>query len=152
MTRVNSRWITHHATPRHVQEPYLHHFTPGVHYEAVRYDLSDVAERTRLLIKEAQRDPSRLERMAAAAMERGVEVFHFLAQADCMAWAMMRAKEASPWEVQPPDAAGDSGNGTEKGWHVLKMPHGRRLDNPYFRLFEDSVRSVLAANFEVVNG
>jgi hypothetical protein len=63
-----------------LQESFMHHFTPGVHYESVRYDLSDVAERTRQLIEEGKRDSSRLEAMAAAAMERAVQVLHFLAQ------------------------------------------------------------------------
>jgi hypothetical protein len=33
------------------QESFMHHFTPGVHYEAVRYDLADLPMRTLALLQ-----------------------------------------------------------------------------------------------------
>jgi hypothetical protein len=36
----------------------------------------------------------------------------------------------------------------EEGWHVLKFAHDRYIEATYLRHFGDSLRSVLAANFE----
>jgi hypothetical protein len=60
------------STSAPLQEHYAHHFLPGVHYEAVRYDLADTPERTRLLVQEATSGnaSARLAQMVAAAVSQ----------------------------------------------------------------------------------
>jgi hypothetical protein len=100
-----------------MQDAFMHHFTSGVHYELVQYDLSDLATRTKALLEEAQANPQRLERMAAAAMEVAINRFHKGAILNTLAWSMMRAKKACNWEVKPPHE--------EAGWvpHVAFREH-----------------------------
>jgi hypothetical protein len=94
----------------------MHHFTPGVHYEAVRYDLSDLPSRTYQLIQEAKKDPSRLERMAVQAVVEGLKYFNELAVIDSVAWILGRVKEVSPWEVRAPE--------DERGWGLFRFRRG----------------------------
>jgi hypothetical protein len=90
----------------------MHFFKSGVHYELVRYDLSDFATRTRELIEEAKNDPSRLEIMAADALKIAWDRFNILSMLDILAWSMMRAKETANWEVRAP--------AEEEGWQHYK--------------------------------
>jgi hypothetical protein len=118
------------------QESFMHHFTPGVHYESVRYDLSDLPSRTYQLIQEAKSDPSRLERMGAAALEQALRYMSQESLIESVAWVLGRIKEANPWEVRHPDE--------EQGWVLHRFPESWLNWQPWPVGVADSLRSAFS--------
>jgi hypothetical protein len=114
-------------------------FHPGVHFEPIRHDLADLADRTRQLIEEAGIDPSRLERMATAAMEQAVEVLSALSQVDSAAWALARAAEASTTSIAAPE--------TEVGWEALKLPPTFKMTAPFMEHHKRRVIEAMPHHF-----
>jgi hypothetical protein len=110
----------------------MHHFKLGVHYESVRYDLSDLPSRTYQLIQEAKSDASRLERMGAAALEQALRYVSQEALIDSVAWVLGRIKEANPWEVRHPDE--------EQGWVLHRFPGSWSAVHPWPSGVEDKLR------------
>jgi hypothetical protein len=111
----------------------MHHFVPGVHYESVRYDLSDLPSRTYQLIQEAKKDPSRLERMGATAMLSAVNYTHVLALTKSVAWVLGRVKDVSPWEVRAPEE--------ESGWILHKFPEGWEVKARHSPSFKSALKA-----------
>jgi hypothetical protein len=71
-------------------------FQPGLHYEAVRYDLSDLVKRGLMLLgrfngsSNATQGSTQMQQMVAAAASKALETFNFLGQLDVIAYAAQK--------------------------------------------------------------
>ncbi|KAF8070958.1 hypothetical protein HT031_001039 [Scenedesmus sp. PABB004] len=96
-------------------------FKEGVHFESCKYDLSDVVERTRELLKQfgGADGRKRMARMAASAGEQALRTFSLLGQLDALAYALLKVKAAMPWAVREPPL-----HGADR-WQVVVLQRGR---------------------------
>ncbi|GFH31141.1 uncharacterized protein HaLaN_30123, partial [Haematococcus lacustris] len=96
-------------------DPYL---KPGIHYEPVQHDLRDFVSRTHDLVREAERDSHRLQRMAEAARDLVATQANGIAQLDTFMASVLAVKRICAWEVQAPS----SSKGGSHKWEVLQLP------------------------------
>ncbi|KAJ9530077.1 hypothetical protein QJQ45_023356 [Haematococcus lacustris] len=96
-------------------DPYL---KPGIHYEPVQHDLRDFVGRTQDLVREAERDSHRLQRMAEAARDLVATQANGIAQLDTFMASVLAVKRICAWEVQAPS----SSKGGSHKWEVLQLP------------------------------
>jgi hypothetical protein len=74
-------------------------FKPGVHYEPVRYDLSDLVKRGQDLLSRFNGSGSKtqgmtpLQQMTAAAASKALETFNFVGQLDTVAYTAQKVRE-----------------------------------------------------------
>jgi hypothetical protein len=118
------------------QESFMPHFVPGVHYESVPGDLPGLMQRAQQLLQ----DPSRLERMGAAALLAAVQHINALALVESVAWVLGRVKEVSPWEVRAPE--------DERGWGLVRLGLRHEFAIPLPQAMTERVRQELADQFE----
>jgi hypothetical protein len=73
-------------------------FKPGVHYEPVRYDLTNLVARGQELLAKfngsgtATNSSAAMQRMAAAAASKALETFSLLGQLDVLAYAAQKVR------------------------------------------------------------
>ncbi|WIA35946.1 hypothetical protein OEZ86_004325 [Tetradesmus obliquus] len=144
-------------------------FQAGVHYEPVRYDLNDLVTRGQALIAKFSNDSEgkiQMQRMAAAAGSKALEVFNLIGQLDALAYAVQKVKSSCSWQVQKPPLhfLNTSASGTvvqaatpDGQWEVLKLE--RRSDGsnwwspslkaPWAHNVRQSIVAQLAENFRM---
>jgi hypothetical protein len=73
-------------------------FVSGVHFEPGRYDLGDLLQRGQDLLtkfKSGRQGQADMQRMAAAAGSKAVEVFNLLGQLDALTYAILQVGTAA---------------------------------------------------------
>ncbi|KAL6748898.1 hypothetical protein V8C86DRAFT_2866046 [Haematococcus lacustris] len=102
-----------------LKEWFSHLLKSGVHYEPIHADLRNLPIRSLELLREAQRNSTRLERMAEATRDLVIQNVNVFAQLDYLMVCILRVKQICQWAVQPPALPGSSIG--EKGWHLVRQ-------------------------------
>ncbi|WIA44399.1 hypothetical protein OEZ86_007168 [Tetradesmus obliquus] len=149
------------------KDAFEHRFESGVHFEPVGYDLADLLQRGPELLekfKAGGQGREGMQRMAAAAGAKALEVFNLLGQLDALTYAILQVKSVCKWDVQQPPlqaspdaAAAAAVPGVSKAdrWEVLQLQRSRdgsKCSSPSLKAdwaqhIRDSMRRELSQNF-----
>jgi hypothetical protein len=134
---------------------------PGVHYEQLAYDLSDLEEKVFELLGVSRAGSTSqdgaanssaaadlalegLQSMAKAAQSAVAQRIDVFAQLDAFAWSVARYKDACPWDVLAP-AAGD------RMFHAVQLHPSEVFNSPGVpESVQLQVMKQLRVNFEAV--
>ncbi|KAJ9517814.1 hypothetical protein QJQ45_004136 [Haematococcus lacustris] len=129
------------------QEWFAKRLQPGVHYEPVEYDLSNLASRSKQLMAEAHSGSDRLHRMALAAREMAVNDFHAMMQMDMMAWSLLNVKAASPWKVASPHWSASNPPPVHLRWNKVTLGRDHQWGNAMLAKVKEDIMDFHQATF-----